>query len=347
MKKHPITLLCAIMALVLAITPFQTAHADSPITTTEFYKAYLDEAIVQKAHEAKDVTEELALYLADEQNPLAVRASVINAIGWENEQAERAESFAQHVYDQTLAELAMSELRGDERFVIGYLLAMDDYVATSEAEIWLADARQLLPDSFTVALIHALVQAQQEVLSSDWQHVWRTVADVAFDTDLQMDMRPEAAEIIIDYMVTYSEKRVINPFAEESRLALYIGASEFTLNGETFDIDPGYNTAPALIDGGAYLPVRFLTEAVGGTIGWEPTTQTVTVNTAHVTMEMSIGDTTAVVGGEEQQLLGAPYIANGRTMLPFRFIGEALGFDVSWDGKSGEIGLTLASQSRN
>ncbi len=335
------------MALVLAISPFQTAHADSPITTTEFYKAYLDEAIVQKAHQAKDVTEELALYLADEENPLAVRAAVINAIGWENEQAERAASFAQLTYDKPLSELATTNLRGDERFVIGYLLAMDDYFDTREAEAWLADAKQLLPDSFTAALIHALVQAQPEVQSSDWTHVWRIVADVAFNTDLEMDMRPAAAEIIIDYMVTYSDKRVINPFAEQSRLALNIGASDFTLNGETFEIDPGYDTAPALINGTAYLPVRFLTEAIGGTIRWEPNTQTVTVNTAHVTMEMSIGDTTAVVDGEEQQLLGAPYIANGRTMLPFRFIGEALGFDVSWNSTSGEIGLTLASQSRN
>jgi|GEM_PF-3193349 len=348
MNKRPSTLLCAILALILAIIPFQAAHADSPVTSTDFYAAYTDEAIVQSAREARVMTPELASYLADEDHPLDVRAAVINAIGWESERTGRAEAFAQLTYGKPLAELAKADLRGDEQFVIGYLLAMDDYLETSEAELWLADARQLLPDSFTVALIHALVQAQGEMKdAAGWPQVWRTVADVAFNPDLQMDMRPDAAEIIFDYMVSYSDKRVINPFAEESRLALRIGASEFALNGTTFEIDPGYDTAPALVNGGAYLPVRFLTEAVGGTIGWEAATQTVTVRTAHVTMEMQIGATTAVVNGKEQQLLGAPYIANGRTMLPFRFIGEALGFDVSWNGTNGEIGLTLKSQSRS
>ncbi|GBF76042.1 hypothetical protein PA598K_04482 [Paenibacillus sp. 598K] len=348
MKKRPSTLLCAILALVLAIMPFQAVHADSPVTSTDFYVAYADEAIVQTARASRVMTPELASYLADEDQPLAVRAAVINAIGWESERTERAETFAQLTYNKPLTELAKTDLRGDERFVIGYLLAMDDYLDTNEAEVWLADARPLLPDSFTVALIHALIQAQGEMKNAaGWPQVWRTVAEVAFDPDLQMDMRPEAAEIIIDYMVSYSDKRVINPFAEESRLTLYIGASEFALNGEMFEIDPGYGTAPALVDGGAYLPVRFLTEAVGGTVGWDAATQTVTVDTAHVTMELQIGATTAVVNGKEQQLLGSPYIANGRTMLPFRFIGEALGFDVSWNGANSEIGLTLKSQSHS
>lgn len=346
MKRQPFILLCALAALTFAITPYRAAYADSPVTSTDFYKAYEDEPIVQTAYEAGGMTAELASYLADATAPLALRAAVINAIGWENERTERAEAYAQHAYGRPLAELMQSELRGDERFVIGYLLAMDDYFDTSEAEQWLAAARQLLPDSFTAALIHAIVRAQGQMDHADWQQVWKTVADVAFDPNLHMDMRPEAAEIIIDYMVLYSDKRVINPFAEESRLALRIGESEFSLNGVMFEIDPGYGTAPALNEGRTYLPVRFLTEAVGGSIRWEASTQSVFVNTAHVTMALSIGDETAVVNGKEQRLSGAPYISNGRTMLPFRFIGEALGFDVSWDATNGGIGLTLATQSR-
>ncbi|MBD2844311.1 copper amine oxidase N-terminal domain-containing protein [Paenibacillus sp. IB182496] len=346
MKKRSFILVCATAMLLLALTPFRSAYADSPVTSTHFYEAYADEPIVQTALKAGGMTAELAAYLADEASPLALRAAVINAMGWENEPTERAEDYAQQAYGQSLSELAPSELRGDERFVIGYLRAMDDYLDTREAEQWLADARQELPDSFTAALILALVQAQEEMTSAPWPEVWQTIADVAFDSDLEMDMRPEAAEIIIDYMVTYSDKRVINPFAEESRLALHIGESQFALNGETFELDPGYGTAPALIDGRAYLPVRFLTEAVGGDIRWEAATRRVSVQTAHVAIELTIGDKTALVNGQEHELLGAPYISHGRTMLPFRFIGEALGFEVSWEGASGEIGLTLASQSR-
>ncbi|SFA77155.1 Copper amine oxidase N-terminal domain-containing protein [Cohnella sp. OV330] len=345
MKKNPFILLCALTAMLFALTPFPAAHADSPVTSTNFYEAYTDEPIIQKALQASGMTAELATYLADESSPLALRAAVINAIGWETEPTQRAEAYAQHAYGQSLATLKQSELRGDERFVIGYLLAMDDYLDTREAEQWLEDARRLLPDSFTAALIHAIVQAQEEMKDAGWAHVWKTVADVAFDPDLEMDMRPEAAKIIIDYMVTYSDKKVINPFAEKSRLTLRIGERDFKLNGQTFEIDPGYGTAPALIEGSAYLPVRFLTEAVGGDIRWEAATHTVRIDTAHLKMKLTIGEKTAVVNGEEKQLLGAPYISNGRTMLPFRFLGEALGFDVSWDAATREIGLTLGSQS--
>ncbi|MDG0810399.1 copper amine oxidase N-terminal domain-containing protein [Cohnella rhizosphaerae] len=345
MKKNPFILLCVLTAMLFALTPLPAAHADSPVTSTDFYKAYTDEPIVQKALQAGGMTAELATYLADESSPLALRAAVINALGWETEPTQRAEAYAKQAYGKSLAALKQSELRGDERFVIGYLLAMDDYLDTRVAEQWLEGARQLLPDSFTAALIHAIVKAQEEMKDAGWPQVWKTVADVAFDPGLKMDMRPKAAEIIIDYMVTYSDKRVINPFAEQSRLTLRIGDRDFKLNGETFEIDPGYGTAPALIDGSAYLPVRFLTEAVGGDIRWEAATRTVRVDTAHVSMKLTIGEKTAVVNGEEKQLLGAPYISNGRTMLPFRFLGEALGFDVSWDAATRGIGLTLDSQS--
>ncbi|MFD2334551.1 copper amine oxidase N-terminal domain-containing protein [Cohnella sp. GCM10020058] len=345
MKKHPFILLFALTAMLFALIPLPSAHADSPVTSTNFYVAYKDESIVQKALQAGGMTAELATYLADESSPLALRAAVINAIGWDTEPTQRAEAYAQQAYGKSLAAIKPSELRGDERFVIGYLLAMDDYLDTREAEQWLEDARRQLPDSFTAALIHAIVQAQEEMKDAGWPQVWKTVADVAFDPDLKMDMKPEAARIIIDYMVSYSDKKVINPFAEESRLTLRIGDRDFKLNGETFEIDPGYGTAPALIDGSAYLPVRFMTEAVGGDIRWEAATHTVRIDTAHVSMKLTIGEKTAVVNGKEQQLLGAPYISNGRTMLPFRFLGETLGFDVSWDAATREIGLTLGSQS--
>ncbi|CAM4049450.1 copper amine oxidase N-terminal domain-containing protein [Cohnella lubricantis] len=345
MGKMKVSFLIVMLAVVALLVPIQSAAADSPITSTEFSKAYMDEPIVQAADKAGSVTKEIAEYLADESAPLDIRAAVINAIGWEGERQGRTEAFAQYTYGQAYSDLDLSVLRGDELFVIGYLLAMDDYFDTASAEELLRSAKMSLKDSFTAAMIHALVSSQSQMLSSSsWQQVWKNVAAVAFDNRLNMDMRPEAAAIIIDYMVLYSDKRVINPFSGDSRLDLQISDPSFKLNGETFEIDPGYGTTPVLREGRAYLPVRFLTEAVGGAVQWNSSTNQVKVMTAHTELELTIGDTQVFVNGEEHMLDGAPFISGGRTMLPFRFIGEALGFDVSWDGQTKEIGLTLESQ---
>lgn len=343
MKGIKLALALILTLVVSTLAPIHSAFADSPVTSTEFFKAYLDKEIVRTADETGGVTEELAEYLADESAPLDIRAAVINAIGWDGERHGRTEAFVHFAYGKKISDLDLSKLRGDELFVIGYLLAMDDYFDTARAEELLSRARLSIKDSFTVAIIHAIVVAQTQMTSS-WQEVWTSVAAVAFDERLTLDMRSEAAEIIIDYMVLYSEKRVINPFASESRLTLRIGEPVFTLNGETFEIDPGYRTNPILREGRAYLPVRFLTEAVGGTVTWQPNTKKVTVTTVRTKLELTIGSPKVIVNGEERILEGGPFLSGNRTMLPFRFIGEALGFDVAWDGQTKEIGLTLASQ---
>jgi hypothetical protein len=344
MGKRKIIVTLILLAVVSVWVPVQSVVADSPVTSTEFYKAYMDEPIVQTAAEVRDITKELAEYLADESAPLDIRAAVINAIGWEGEGKGRTEAYVHYATGKAYSDLDLSVLRGDELFVIGYLLAMDDYLDTANAEELLSNAKKSMKDSFTAAMIYAIVKSQNQMLSSTWQEVWKNVAAVAFDERLNMDMRPEAAEIIIDYMVLYSNKRVINPFSVESRLALRIGEPSFTLNGGTFEIDPGYGTTPVLREDRAYLPVRFLTEAVGGSVHWHSGTNKVEVSSSRTKLELTIGDTKILVNGEERILDSAPFVSGNRTMLPFRFIGEALGFDVSWDGQMKEIGLTLASQ---
>ena len=46
------------------------------------------------------------------------------------------------------------------------------------------------------------------------------------------------------------------------------------------------------------LPVRFVAEAFGATVGWDGATSTATVKTETVTIEITIGAKTAKVNGE-------------------------------------------------
>lgn len=49
-----------------------------------------------------------------------------------------------------------------------------------------------------------------------------------------------------------------------------------------------------------------------------------------ITVELQIGSRSAYVNGVRKDLDAPPFIENGRTLVPFRFIGEALGAKIDW-----------------
>ena len=60
------------------------ASADSPLTSTEFYKAYEKLPIIQLAGNSNGLlTKELMNYLVDKDNPTDVKIAIINRLGWD------------------------------------------------------------------------------------------------------------------------------------------------------------------------------------------------------------------------------------------------------------------------
>ena len=57
-------------------------------------------------------------------------------------------------------------------------------------------------------------------------------------------------------------------------------------------------------------------------------------------VKLTIGSTTAYVNGEAKTLDVAPVIENSRTLMPLRFIAEAMGATVEWDGATSTATLT-------
>jgi len=62
-------------------------------------------------------------------------------------------------------------------------------------------------------------------------------------------------------------------------------------------------------------------------------------------IQLQIGNKTAYVDDKAHTLEAAPFTYNGRTVLPLRFVGEALGAEVKWDGKTRSITLTSGSDT--
>ena len=100
---------------------------------------------------------------------------------------------------------------------------------------------------------------------------------------------------------------------------------------ETMDV------APVIVDGFTMLPIRFVAEALGATVGWDDTTGSVTIENDKAKILIAVGEKTAVVNGETVNLDVPSFISDGRTYLPVRFASENLGAQVKWDGDTRSV----------
>jgi cyclophilin family peptidyl-prolyl cis-trans isomerase len=92
-----------------------------------------------------------------------------------------------------------------------------------------------------------------------------------------------------------------------------------------------YDQPPVIVQDRCLVPLRGIFEKLGADIAWDEDTQTVTAFRGQDTIVLHIGSTTATKNGQALTLSVAPQILNYRTMVPVRFVAEALGADVYWD----------------
>lgn len=95
-----------------------------------------------------------------------------------------------------------------------------------------------------------------------------------------------------------------------------------------------YTQPPVNWKGNVLVPLRGIFEALGATVKWEPSTQTITATRGSTTVVLTIGSSTAYVNGKPVKLHAPAQLINGTTMVPIRFISEALGGVVAWEGTS-------------
>lgn len=88
---------------------------------------------------------------------------------------------------------------------------------------------------------------------------------------------------------------------------------------------------PVMFDGRVFVPMRAIFEEAGITVLWDQYNQRITVTNGINELVMYVGSYEAYVNGEPFYLDVPPIVVYGRTMVPIRFVGETLGYDVWWD----------------
>ena len=101
-----------------------------------------------------------------------------------------------------------------------------------------------------------------------------------------------------------------------------------TVNGEAVQF---LDIGPQQIEGRTLVPVRGVLEKLGATVSFDNRTQTVIASTPKMDIQLKIGSRTAIVNGNNVTLDIAAQTIHDHTFVPLRFLGEALGADVSWE----------------
>ena len=105
------------------------------------------------------------------------------------------------------------------------------------------------------------------------------------------------------------------------------------LNGNYLSFD----VPPDNISGRTMVPMRTIFEALGASVQWDGSSNTITAIKDNTIVQATIGYTLINVNGNRTQMDIAPVIINGRTLVPVRFISEAFGCDVTWDGLTNTV----------
>jgi hypothetical protein len=131
------------------------------------------------------------------------------------------------------------------------------------------------------------------------------------------------------------------PTEQKAKAVFKIGDTKFTVNGKEQTMD----VAPYIKDGRTFLPVRYVAQALGvseSNILWNAADQTVVLMKGDRVVKLQIGSTTMYINGVTFTMDVAPELVEpGRTMLPFRWVAQALGATVEWDAATQSVTMTL------
>lgn len=124
---------------------------------------------------------------------------------------------------------------------------------------------------------------------------------------------------------------IITPVLAAKEVSVY-------LLGEKLSFD----VPPQIINGRTLVPMRKIFESLGYYVDWDKDTRTAIAVREDMTIRITENSYTMYVNGEAKTLDVAPFIVNGRTMVPARAISESSGYKVDWDNDTRSVLITTA-----
>lgn len=112
------------------------------------------------------------------------------------------------------------------------------------------------------------------------------------------------------------------------------------------DKEVKFDVPPVIKSGRTLIPVRAITNALGADVEWDAKTQTVTVSKAvydsvygvsTTVITLKLDSDIILVNGKEVKIDVPAQLVSNRTMVPIRFIAQALNHEIDFDDETGAV----------
>jgi Copper amine oxidase N-terminal domain len=102
---------------------------------------------------------------------------------------------------------------------------------------------------------------------------------------------------------------------------------------------------PVMSNGRILVPLRGVFQRLGAIVTWDPGSQTVLAQRGPTSISLTIGSLQAFVNGQPQTLDTPAVLVDGHTMVPLRFIAQALGAGVGWIAATNTVQITTQGEA--
>lgn len=223
----------------------------------------------------------------------------------------------------------------DMEGALGFIVEGESYdevavVTVNEVELFMQ--RSIPAGNYELELMSTLLNGfESQTLFQDPANFTSADPDdviIVDHDDVDTDYSMVIEEAFVNVVTAGSDKD--NTFT--TTIVVPVGEPYLVAGGKQIELDtPAYISA----EGYTMLPVRAVANALGvdtNSVLWNGDARTVTIMYGQRIITMTVGEKVITVNGSEIPASAAPEITDGRTFLPLRDLGNALGvMDINWD----------------
>lgn len=153
---------------------------------------------------------------------------------------------------------------------------------------------------------------------------------------------------VSEYPAIWSQNKYVGLYVAQEGYKLYVNSPRYEpeqkitvkVNGELFS----YDEDAFAKDGRTYVPLRGIFEKLEATVNYNTSTGVIKATRWDRTVTFKLGSKTATVvsasGTSTVTFDAAPQVIDNRTMVPLRFIANALGAETKWDNATYTASIT-------
>ncbi|HWP97595.1 MAG TPA: stalk domain-containing protein [Syntrophomonadaceae bacterium] len=100
-----------------------------------------------------------------------------------------------------------------------------------------------------------------------------------------------------------------------------------------------FSEEPIIVNHSVLLPLREIAESLGATVKWQQNPDHVALKKDNKELIVLLESKEVLIGRQLFMMEQIPIIVDGRTMVSFRFISEAMGANLTWDEKNRTVNI--------